>query len=184
VTTDRSLTCNFYDLQPVQATIFNIAEKMQVMIHSPLDVPTVWDLEGIVGTDDTGSTDLYLYPASIEVLVADDFEKYVIHNCPIELSCPVILSLSSTHIEQRHCRFPYESNLTYFPIYTYNLCRQDCRIKKFLELCGCIPFFYVSDLTAKLPVCGPSDFGCLKEFISKEVILQGKVKLKMMTLKF
>jgi Amiloride-sensitive sodium channel len=183
VTTDRSLTCNFYDLQPVQATIFNIAEKMQVMIHSPLDVPTVWDLEGTVGTDDTGSTDLYLYPASIEVLVADDFAKYVIQSLFVSVG-QRCLSFLSTHIEQRHCRFPYESNLTYFPIYTYNLCRQDCRIKKFLEQCGCIPFFYVSDLTAKLPVCGPADFGCLKEFISKDGIGKSKVKLKMMTLKF
>jgi len=44
---------------------------------------------------------------------------------------------------QRKCRFNEESSLTYFPrIYTRDLCRLDCRMRKFLQICNCLPFFY------------------------------------------
>lgn len=44
---------------------------------------------------------------------------------------------------QRKCKFPEESALTYFPVmYSRDLCLYECRIKKFLDLCKCLPFFY------------------------------------------
>lgn len=44
---------------------------------------------------------------------------------------------------QRKCKFEEESTLAYFPqIYTQDLCRLDCRMRKFLEVCHCLPFFY------------------------------------------
>lgn len=44
---------------------------------------------------------------------------------------------------QRKCKFEEESNLDYFPrIYTQDLCRLECRMKKFREKCGCLPFFH------------------------------------------
>ncbi|GAB0096687.1 sodium channel protein Nach-like [Sergentomyia squamirostris] len=46
-------------------------------------------------------------------------------------------------IYQRQCRFDDESNLDHFSYaYSYDVCRTECRIKKMLQLCGCIPFFY------------------------------------------
>ncbi|XP_073976028.1 sodium channel protein Nach-like isoform X2 [Rhodnius prolixus] len=45
-------------------------------------------------------------------------------------------------IKQRKCRRPEESNLLLSPIYTYNMCRMECRMKKCWELCGCVPYFY------------------------------------------
>lgn len=44
---------------------------------------------------------------------------------------------------QRKCRFEEESTLVNFPqIYTQDLCRLDCRMAKFLDVCKCLPFFY------------------------------------------
>lgn len=44
---------------------------------------------------------------------------------------------------QRKCKFEDESTLDYFPqTYTYDLCRLDCRMRKFKEICNCLPFFY------------------------------------------
>ncbi|CRL07283.1 CLUMA_CG020262, isoform A [Clunio marinus] len=44
---------------------------------------------------------------------------------------------------QRKCKFEDESDLEYFPqIYTQDLCQLECRMKKFLEFCDCLPFFY------------------------------------------
>ncbi|XP_013164429.1 PREDICTED: uncharacterized protein LOC106115545 [Papilio xuthus] len=45
-------------------------------------------------------------------------------------------------IGQRRCRFPHENNLKHNAIYTYTLCRMECRIKLCLKYCGCVPHFY------------------------------------------
>ncbi|XP_055843170.1 uncharacterized protein LOC129909987 [Episyrphus balteatus] len=69
----------------------------------------------------------------------------------------------STTIEQRKCRFPHESNLAHFPIYTRNLCQQECRINLAYKLCKCIPHFYPNRGALK-PVC---HYTVLKECLSK-----------------
>lgn len=44
---------------------------------------------------------------------------------------------------QRNCKFEEESTLASFPqIYTQDLCRLDCRMRRFQEICNCLPFFY------------------------------------------
>lgn len=45
-------------------------------------------------------------------------------------------------IGQRKCRFYTESNLRHFPVYSYVLCRMDCRANLAKRLCGCLPHFY------------------------------------------
>lgn len=45
-------------------------------------------------------------------------------------------------VEQRRCRFLEESNLILSPVYSYNLCRNECRMKLANERCGCVPHFY------------------------------------------
>lgn len=45
-------------------------------------------------------------------------------------------------VKQRKCRMYYESNLRHFPVYSYTLCRMECRAKLALKLCGCLPHFY------------------------------------------
>lgn len=44
---------------------------------------------------------------------------------------------------QRKCKFETESNLAYFPqIYSQDLCKLDCRMRKLRKICNCLPFFY------------------------------------------
>lgn len=43
---------------------------------------------------------------------------------------------------QRKCRFYYESTLQHSPVYSYVLCRMECRITLAKKLCNCIPHFY------------------------------------------
>lgn len=45
-------------------------------------------------------------------------------------------------INQRKCRMHDESNLRHSPVYSYVLCRMDCRARLSKTLCGCIPHFY------------------------------------------
>lgn len=45
--------------------------------------------------------------------------------------------------QQRRCRFmnePMKDMDT--PVYSYNLCRMNCRKKFALEKCNCVPYFY------------------------------------------
>lgn len=47
-----------------------------------------------------------------------------------------------TTASQRNWRFNSESNLTHFPIYTRQLCLQECRLELTYQKCDCIPHFY------------------------------------------
>lgn len=49
---------------------------------------------------------------------------------------------SDLKISQRKCRFHTESNLRYYPVYTYIMCRVDCRATLAKRLCYCLPHFY------------------------------------------
>jgi hypothetical protein len=48
----------------------------------------------------------------------------------------------SLSLSQRKCRFLEESDLQISPVYSYNLCRMQCRMDQAMLLCGCIPHFY------------------------------------------
>jgi hypothetical protein len=48
----------------------------------------------------------------------------------------------SLSLSQRKCRFPEESDLDISPVYSYNLCRMQCRMDQAMRLCGCVPHFY------------------------------------------
>lgn len=45
-------------------------------------------------------------------------------------------------VGQRNCRFHDESNLQHNPVYSYRLCRMECRIRISKKLCNCMPHFY------------------------------------------
>ncbi|KAI8423922.1 hypothetical protein MSG28_002595, partial [Choristoneura fumiferana] len=47
-------------------------------------------------------------------------------------------------------------------VYTYTMCRMECRIRLCLKYCGCIPYFYrrIGDET----ICGVSGMRCLAEY--------------------
>ncbi|XP_059221736.1 acid-sensing ion channel 5-like [Stomoxys calcitrans] len=62
-------------------------------------------------------------------------------------------------VRQRNCRFGHESNLTHFPIYTKNLCIQECRLRLVYEVCKCIPHFYPNRVNKPKRVC---DYHTLK----------------------
>ncbi|XP_055543488.1 sodium channel protein Nach, partial [Wyeomyia smithii] len=52
-------------------------------------------------------------------------------------------SVKELSISQRQCRFSFEADaLEFSPIYSYNLCRIECRMRLALKYCGCIPHFY------------------------------------------
>lgn len=59
-------------------------------------------------------------------------------------------SLRAVSIKRRNCLYFEEKVLDFFPVYTKNLCRINCRIRAALQLCGCVPFFY--NLSKHFPI--------------------------------
>ncbi|XP_055843183.1 uncharacterized protein LOC129909991 [Episyrphus balteatus] len=106
-----------------------------------------------------------------DITASDDFGKNFVSPkndglvglLPLQLTLFDLFLNRSTTVEQRKCRFPHESNLTHFPIYTRNLCYQECRINLAYKLCKCIPHFYPNRGALK-PVC---HYKVLKECLSK-----------------
>ncbi|XP_062557136.1 uncharacterized protein LOC134221994 [Armigeres subalbatus] len=46
-------------------------------------------------------------------------------------------------VSQRKCRFTHEADVLHFsPVYSYNLCRIECRMRLAMKICGCVPHFY------------------------------------------
>lgn len=45
-------------------------------------------------------------------------------------------------VGQRKCRFYYESDLRHSPVYSFVLCRMECRATLAKKLCNCMPHFY------------------------------------------
>ncbi|CAH1713474.1 unnamed protein product [Aphis gossypii] len=81
-------------------------------------------------------------------------------------STPEIKYLSP---RQRGCRFLEESDLEISPeMYTYNMCRNQCRMDQARKLCGCVPYFYRP--LKKYKICNVEGMHCLdqyKEFLIK-----------------
>ncbi|XP_046812638.1 uncharacterized protein LOC124421449 [Lucilia cuprina] len=89
--------------------------------------------------------DLYGHSA-FDVMKVDNNVGYSTENLYFE---PTVTEITTTknfetesNVRQRNCRFNHESNLTHFPIYTKNLCMQECRLNLVYKICKCIPHFY------------------------------------------
>lgn len=51
--------------------------------------------------------------------------------------------LEDLTVEQRNCRYTSEAkNLWRSPVYSYKICRIECRIELCLKFCKCTPYYY------------------------------------------
>ncbi|XP_055609428.1 uncharacterized protein LOC129756544 [Uranotaenia lowii] len=68
-------------------------------------------------------------------------------------------------VSQRKCRFTHEAEVLQFsPVYSYNLCRIECRMRLAARICGCIPHFYRNNgkANAKYRICNFDGYHCLR----------------------
>ncbi|KAK9730277.1 Amiloride-sensitive sodium channel [Popillia japonica] len=73
-------------------------------------------------------------------------------------------------VAQRKCRFYDESNLKRSPVYSYVLCRMECRASLAQKLCGCIPHFYRRIDGDR--ICNVSGLHCLAQYKEKLISLR------------
>ncbi|KAH1009342.1 sodium channel protein Nach [Dendroctonus ponderosae] len=139
-----------FELHPldgeVSANIANVSTGFNVYIHGPFEVPDVRRRPLVVPNDHL----LQVYYTALSIISSEDTK--------------------TLRIRQRKCRFYHESNLTHFPVYSYLICRMECRIRLALNLCGCVPHFY-----RKLPherTCDVKGLKCLAQYKEQLISLE------------
>ncbi|XP_066154583.1 sodium channel protein Nach-like [Euwallacea fornicatus] len=142
------------DLHPLDgegfAHIANITTSFNVYFHGPHEVLDVRRRPMFVAKDRL----LQVYFKALSIINSDDTKALT--------------------VRQRKCRFYHESNLSHFPVYSYMICRMECRIQLSLQLCGCVPHFYRNQKFEK--ICDSAGLRCLSQtqdqLISLEAIGQ------------
>ncbi|XP_073942332.1 sodium channel protein Nach-like [Choristoneura fumiferana] len=122
----------------VFAQVINLSTAYDVYIHGPLEVPDI--------------------STKFQVSEQDFYMKIYVTALTVYTS-PEAAKLT---VAQRRCRFLHENVLKHNAVYTYTMCRMECRIRLCLKYCGCIPYFYrrIGDET----ICGVSGMRCLAEY--------------------
>ncbi|XP_066260979.1 sodium channel protein Nach-like [Euwallacea similis] len=130
-----------FDLHPLDgenfAYIANITTSFNVYFHGAHEVPDVRRTPIFMAKDCL----MQVYFEALSIISSDDTKALT--------------------IKQRKCRFYHESNLTHFPVYSYMLCRMECRIQLSLQLCGCVPHFYRNQKFEK--ICDSAGLRCLSQ---------------------
>ncbi|XP_073960547.1 sodium channel protein Nach-like [Choristoneura fumiferana] len=98
--------------------IMNYAEVYKVYVHSPDEIAI-------------STTPSFTYEA--EGLLLFGYQVW---------SAKISDSLRNVPINVRKCRYIHEPVSDRYPVYSYNHCMLDCRVKMILTLCGCVPHFY------------------------------------------
>jgi hypothetical protein len=79
----------------------------------------------------------------------------------------------SFFFSQRKCIFPEEVKLQYYTgdNYTFTGCMKECRMKKCLKFCKCLPPFYHP--AGNLPYCEIQDIECLSKYLTNITDIRG-----------
>lgn len=114
---NNNIQSNF-SLNMISATKVTLTLQFQIYIHGPYELPDIASKN--IRSEDGYFLQIYL--SGLSIFTSN--------------------RAKSLGINQRKCRMFYESNLRHFPVYSYVLCRMECRAKLSQKLCGCIPHFY------------------------------------------
>ncbi|XP_045475018.1 sodium channel protein Nach-like [Harmonia axyridis] len=131
----------------VFANVMNISSGFDIYIHGPQEVADV-------ATKKTHSEDGYFLQLYLNGMTLFSSDK-----------------VRALKVKQRKCRFYDESDLGHSPVYSYVLCRMECRIRLSKQFCGCVPHFYRKLDGEK--TCSVEGLHCLSKFKEKLILLEG-----------
>lgn len=102
------------------ANIINISTAYNVFFHAAREIPDISKQRYSLTESDYSTVELQV----LEIITSDDAREL--------------------KVSQRKCRFTEEAapDLVTSPVYSFIICRSECRLKLALRLCSCIPYFY------------------------------------------
>ena len=103
--------------------------------------------------------DLYPSEESIEKLVPHRQETFI-ELAPQKTTCSE--SVKSLPISDRGCVFSTEVVMQFFPRYSFDNCAVECRMKKTIEICECMPYNFYSSLNT-LEMCNVTKIECIQK---------------------
>ncbi|KAJ8920056.1 hypothetical protein NQ315_011710 [Exocentrus adspersus] len=143
----ETLNVSAFD-EEVFVSVENVSSAYDVYIHGPYEVA---DISSKYIRSPNGYF-LQLYLSGLTLFSSD--------------------SIKSLGVQQRKCRFYYESDLRHSPVYSYVLCRMDCRANLAIKLCGCVPHFYRKLDGEK--VCNVDGLHCLAKHKDRLTLLKSE----------
>ncbi|KAK9890626.1 hypothetical protein WA026_011987 [Henosepilachna vigintioctopunctata] len=132
----------------VFANVMNISSGFDIYIHGPYEMADI-------ATKKTHSENGYFLQLYLNGITLFSSEK-----------------VRGLRVSQRKCRFYDESDLKHSPVYSYVLCRMECRARLSKKLCGCIPHFY-RRLDGER-ACNVEGLHCLSQYKERLVSLRGE----------
>lgn len=67
-------------------------------------------------------------------------ENYVAFN---SISSWHTAAVSRIPFSKRQCYVENEIKLKYHSVYTRSSCMHECKIERIMEVCGCVPYYYI-----------------------------------------
>ncbi|KAK5649197.1 hypothetical protein RI129_000226 [Pyrocoelia pectoralis] len=102
--------------------------------------------------------DYYTTGHAIEEATDSTFHLTLIH-----LHTPPEVKLLT--VDQRQCRLRDEGILRATPIYSHHLCYMECRMRAYLKICNCTPYYFKR--IENEPICDPDGMYCLFQRIDE-----------------
>ncbi|CAO1302693.1 unnamed protein product, partial [Diamesa hyperborea] len=138
----------------IYAQLTNLSTSYEVFFHGAMEIPDISKQHQNFPETDYTTVEFL----ALEILTSDDAKK---------------LSIS-----QRKCRLETESKLSTSSIYSFNICRSECRFKMVYKECKCIPYFYRNQdkYGKKYPICGLEGIKCMANISAELVSLQSKTR--------
>ncbi|XP_063709117.1 sodium channel protein Nach [Culicoides brevitarsis] len=139
----------------IYALIINFSSSYELYFHGAMEVPDISKQRYTFYESDYTTVEL----VALEIITNDD--------------------VKDLRIRQRKCRFMNEADVMISnPVYSFNLCRMECRMKMAMKYCGCIPHFYRrTDRNGRTyPVCGFEGLNCISSMKQEIISLDSKTK--------
>lgn len=103
----------------IYANIINISTSYDVFFHGPQEVPDIAKQRYSFAETDYSTVELQ----ALETVTSADAR--------------------ALKVSQRKCRFTEEAHdLVTSSVYSFIICRSECRLRLALKLCNCVPYFY------------------------------------------
>ncbi|KAJ9590221.1 hypothetical protein L9F63_016671, partial [Diploptera punctata] len=155
----------------VNSSLGNLHEFEKYEQDSTLDNVNIKDIASkvILVSELPGTVKFYVHSPDEMPIQGKDKPRLVSRGLDTEIIVTHRQTVASPELRQlypvqRNCRFQDEIENTKSPIYSYNICKMECRKQMAKQYCDCVPFFYKAFATREEKMCNTKGMACLAKY--------------------